>query len=144
MKSDMRPISYTPKWRDDKRNLTVYLAATLLDIARDPQFTHDNGGTGSTVCQVWFGVTDSGTVVTGDAWDIMHRDICLASDATGDREMLLVGVASHIGDVSTWEIILQGFTCRRPQILVDRLSTWHAFIAGSVVKVKTGICSALE
>ncbi len=86
---------------------------------------------------VRFGVSDSGRLLVGDAYDVLHADICRCALAIGDDNQMFAGVAILNSTDPVWELRFQGLHCKHPQDLAARLSTWSTFVAGVSTKLRT-------
>lgn len=78
---------------------------------------------------VRFCVTDTGRLLSGDAWEVLHKDICAAFLATGDQNILVAGIAIFEAEAKEWEVRLQGIGTHKPAELLPRLITWPEFVS---------------
>lgn len=128
-------IVYKPVWRDCETPIVFWENLSLAEIQREKLFVHENWWDGRQV--VRFGVSDSGRLLVGDAWDTLHADIMRCALAIGDDEQLFAGAAIEQPN-GGWELRFYPAASRHPTDLSARLSTWAAFIAESNTHLRSG------
>jgi hypothetical protein len=129
-------ITYTPIWRDCDKPITFWEHMSLREIGEDRPFVHADWYSGRQVIR--FGVSDSGRLLVGDAWDTLHADIVRCALAIGDDEQLYAGACVEQPD-RRWEIRFYPLRSRHPADLSARLTTWHAFVEGAEIFERRGI-----
>ncbi len=127
-------IVCNPLWRDAKSHITFWEHLTLREISAERMFVHDQWYGGLQVIR--FGVSDSGRLLVGDAWNTLHGDITRCALAIGDDEQLFAGACVEQPD-GRWEIRFYPLASRHPAELSAKLSTWAAFVEGAEVFVRT-------
>lgn len=107
----------------------IHEGLTLREIGERKRFAH----AGISGQQVRFAMTSSGRLLIGDAYEVLHKDICYAFEGAGDKSALFVGYAIEKPDGS-WLIHFQGFSTE-PEKLSMRMTTWLNFIDGAKIQV---------
>lgn len=127
-------IVSNPIWREAKSPIVFWEHLTLREIRAERPFVHGRWWNGLQVIR--FGVSDSGRLLVGDAFDTLHADITRCALAIGDDEQLFAGAAVEQAD-GRWELRFYPLVSRHPVDLSARLSTWAAFVEGAEVFLRT-------